>query len=99
MNAGEAGSGSSVFRVDVWDGASREPLGAETGLVVPERGFLQLSPLVPPCAPNDRELVVTVTRTGGGAPFLVYAVVNDGARPGEGTGDGGVIGMRVEPLP
>lgn len=46
-----------------------------------------------------RELVVTVMRTSGTAPFLAYAVVNDGARPGEGTGDGAVIGMRVETSP
>ncbi|MHB8800929.1 MAG: FG-GAP repeat domain-containing protein [Thermoanaerobaculia bacterium] len=99
VNAGTLETGAVAFRVDVRDGRTREVLRTESALLVGARGFLQLSPLVPPCAPLDRELVVTVTRTSGDAPFLAYAVVNDGARPGDGTGDGGVIGMRVEPAP
>jgi len=99
VNAGEPGTGTVAFRVDVRDGRTRELLRTESALLVGARGFLQLSTLVPPCAPFDRELVVTVTRTSGDAPFLAYAVVNDGVRPGEGTGDGGVIGMRAAPAP
>lgn len=99
VNAGAPETGTVAFRVDVRDGRTRQLLRTETALLVGARGFLQLSTLVPPCAPLDRELVVTVTRTSGNAPFLVYGVVNDGASPGEGTGDGGVIGMRLEPAP
>jgi hypothetical protein len=32
----------------------------------------------------------------GTAPFLAYAVVNDGAGPGLGTGDGSFVPMAVE---
>ena len=97
VNAGAPETGTVAFRVDVRDGRTRELLRTESALLIGARGFLQLSTLVPPCAPLGRELVVTVTRTSGDAPFLSYAVVNDGAWPGDGTGDGGVIGMRVEP--
>ena len=97
VDAGAPETGTVAFRVDVRDGRTRELLRTESALLVGAGRFLQLSTLVPPCAPLDRELLVTVTRTSGDAPFLAYAVVNDGVRPGEGTGDGGVIGMRPAP--
>ncbi|HMM36978.1 MAG TPA: hypothetical protein PKA62_19915, partial [Thermoanaerobaculia bacterium] len=36
---------------------------------------------------------VKVERIGGTAPFLAYAVVNDGGVPGAGTGDGSYVEM------
>ena len=54
---------------------------------------------IPPCAPIDREILVTISPAAGNAPFLAYGVVNDGARPGEGTGDGAVVSMRRLPPP
>ena len=33
-----------------------------------------------------------VRRTAGANPFITYAVINDGAGPGERTGDGAYIG-------
>ena len=36
---------------------------------------------------------VRIRRTSGFANFLVYGVVNDGAVPGQGTGDGSYLGM------
>lgn len=99
VNAGDPGTGTASFRLEARDGSTGALLRAESGLVVGPRGFLQLSTLVPPCAPVDREILVTITPTAGGAPFLAYGVVNDGARPGEGTGDGAVVSMRRLPPP
>ncbi len=36
---------------------------------------------------------VRVERVDGTAPFLAYAVVNDGSVPGKGTGDGSFVEM------
>ena len=36
---------------------------------------------------------VKVTRMAGTAPWITYAVVNDGAAPGERTGDGAYVPM------
>ena len=36
---------------------------------------------------------VRIRRTSGFANFLVYGVVNDGAVPGQGTGDGSYLGL------
>ena len=40
---------------------------------------------------------VRIRRTSGYANFLVYGVVNDGAVPGQGTGDGSFISMDTPP--
>jgi len=32
-----------------------------------------------------------ITKTAGTNPFIVYAVINDGAQPGQGTGDGAFL--------
>ena len=39
---------------------------------------------------------VRVRRTSGTAPWIAYGVVNDGAAPGERTGDGAYVAMAVE---
>jgi hypothetical protein len=36
---------------------------------------------------------VKVSRVAGSASFLAYGVVNDGANPGDGTGDGSFLAM------
>jgi hypothetical protein len=41
---------------------------------------------------------VKVTRKWGTAPWLAYSVINDGAAPGERTGDGAFIPMTVPAL-
>ena len=37
-----------------------------------------------------------VTRTAGKNPFIAYAIVNDGASPGERTGDGAFVAMQLD---
>ena len=36
---------------------------------------------------------VRVRKVAGNGPFAAYAVVNDGAKPGQGTGDGSYLPM------
>jgi hypothetical protein len=40
---------------------------------------------------------VRVTRTAGTAPWVAYGILNDGAAPGAGTGDGSYRGMTPVP--
>ena len=42
-------------------------------------------------APGTTHGYAHVTRTAGKNPFIAYAVVNDGAQPGERTGDGAFL--------
>ena len=37
-----------------------------------------------------------VTRQTGNNPFIVYGVVNDGASPGQRSGDGAFVAMNVQ---
>ncbi|HEX2521609.1 MAG TPA: hypothetical protein VHP35_05730, partial [Terriglobia bacterium] len=42
-------------------------------------------------APGTTQGYARITRTAGTNPFLAYAVINDGAQPGERTGDGAFV--------
>jgi hypothetical protein len=42
---------------------------------------------------------VEITRASGAAPWLAYGVVNDGGNPGERTGDGAYVPMRLPSPP
>jgi len=89
-----AASGTAVFRIEVFD--------PQTGLVaatlgdvqVEARAWKQLPSLLAAVAPGLRGAYARVTKTSGSSPFLVYAIVNDGAAPGLGSGDGSFIPMR-----
>ena len=79
------------LRVDVFDGL--------TGRLAWKSGPLELGPLG--WAQLDRVLagagvtagIARVYRESGEGRFLVYGVLNDGARPGERTGDGAYLSM------
>jgi hypothetical protein len=42
-------------------------------------------------APGVTQGYARITRTGGNNPFIAYAVINDGANPGDRSGDGAFI--------
>ncbi|MBK9374931.1 MAG: VCBS repeat-containing protein [Holophagales bacterium] len=81
---------SSLFRVELFDGRTGERLKAIEDVApggtwgAPSRVQLD-SVLLGTGAPFGW---ARVTRTAGGGPFFAYAVVNDGAAPGLGSGDG-----------
>lgn len=81
---------SSLFRVELFDGRTGERLRTIEDVApgktwgAPSRVQLD-SVLLGTGAPLGW---ARVTRTAGSSPFFVYAVVNDGAAPGLGSGDG-----------
>jgi hypothetical protein len=60
-------------------------------LTVPARGWFQIGTILTN-APGVQQGYAQVRRTSGANPFITYAVINDGAGPGERTGDGAYIG-------
>lgn len=90
VHAGTTGSGPLTLELQLFDGESGGgPAGPPLTIQLAEAAWLQLSdPL--------RPLGVTtgwarVRRTAGSAPWIAYGVLNDGAGPGQRTGDGAYV--------
>ncbi len=97
VNAGPAEGQASSFVVEVFWDAGGVPLVHLVELHVPGGGWLQVnSALSMTGLPSVTTAYARVVRTWGTAPFLAYAVGNDGPGPGEGTGDGAYIPMQVQ---
>jgi hypothetical protein len=90
-NIGDSTASEGVFRADLYDGESGRKVATLDDLHVPAGGFLQLNSVLASHDPGTKQGWASVTRTGGSGPFVTYAVVNDGAHPGDGTGDGSVV--------
>lgn len=90
VHAGAAGTGPVTLEVQLYDGgAGGSPSGAPVPLRLEEASWLQLSDPLRPLG------VATgwahVRRVAGSAPWLAYGVLNDGAGPGQRTGDGAYV--------
>lgn len=93
VNTGETDSSASVFKIDLFDGATGSPLATIDGIPVAARRFTQLSALLTPYAPAGSNAYAHVTKTSGANPFVTYAVINDGATTGARSGDGAFVSM------
>jgi hypothetical protein len=88
------------YRLEIFDGESGALAATVDGVNVGSEGWTQLNGILPAYAPGTANAYVRVTRTdpdAGGwnvVPPLAYAVVNDGASPGLGTGDGTYVPAR-----
>jgi hypothetical protein len=95
VGAGLADEGPNTFRIDLFDGA--------TGSRLDSQGWVQFGSILDQYAPGTTHGYAQVTRTAGKNPFIAYAVINDGGRPGERTGDGAFLpvqlDMPVAPVP
>lgn len=96
VNTGEADGGSDTFRVDVYDGSNGRLAVSLEEVVVAARSFRQINSVLASYAPGVTQAYARVVRTAGSNPFVAYAVVNDGAGPGERTGDGAFVASLPE---
>jgi len=90
VNTG-TGSTPDVFKVEFFDGSTGQPAGTLDSVTVPSRSFLQIGTVLTQISPGARNAYAKVTRTGGFGSFIVYVVVNDGAGPGQRSGDGAFL--------
>ncbi len=91
VNTGETDSSSDTFRIELFDGESGQRVSTVEGIQVAPRRLLQIGSLFQKYAPATRQGYLRVTRTSGANPFIAYSVINDGANPGERTGDGAFL--------
>ena len=95
VNAGEPGAGLDTFRLEIFDASSGALAATVDDVRVEARAWKQLGTLLAEAAPGVLEGYARITRLTGSSPYLAYAVVNDGAGPGLGTGDGCFVSMVV----
>jgi hypothetical protein len=91
VNTGETDSWDDTFSIELYDGNTGKLVNTVAGLVLPARGWKQINMILAQYAPQVKQGYAHVVRTNGSNPFIAYAVVNDGAQPGERTGDGAFI--------
>ncbi len=91
VNTGEVDGSSSVFRLDFYDGETGLRVNAITGITVSARRWRQLNSLLANYAPGTRQGYVQIRKISGANPFLAYGVINDGAAPGQRSGDGAYV--------
>jgi hypothetical protein len=96
VNAGDPGSGPSTFRIEIFDAATGIPAAVVDDVRVDAREWKQLGTILQEAAPGVLEGYARITRLTGTESYLAYAVVNDGAGPGRGTGDGSFVSMAVD---
>jgi Putative binding domain, N-terminal len=88
VNTGEIDGSSDVFNIELFDGETGLKANTVEGITLKAKGWAQIGGILARYAPGVTQGYARVTRTGGSNPFIAYAVINDGSRPGERTGDG-----------
>ncbi len=99
VNTGSADSQADVFRLQIWNGANGSMAADIPNIVVGAHVLFQINTVLKTYAPLTENAFLLVTRTSGSNPFLVYGVINDGAIPGDRTGDGAYLPADVPGAP
>ena len=91
VNTGETDANDDTFVIDLYDGATGILVKTTDPIILKARGWIQIGTILNN-ALGVQQGYAQVRRTDGNNPFITYAVINDGAGPGQRTGDGAFIG-------
>ena len=91
VNTGEVDGSNSLFELEIYDGATGQLVNAVTGIRIRARGWRQISGILGSYAQGVTQGYVRIKKTSGNNPFLAYGIINDGAAPGQRSGDGAYI--------
>ena len=91
VNTGEVDGSDSVFSIDIHDGDTGLLVGTASDIMLPARGWRQINRILARYAPGTSQGYVQVRQTSGNNPFIAYGVINDGAAPGQRSGDGAFL--------
>ena len=91
LNLDSAEQDPSVYRIELFDGNSGRKVNSIEGIVLSPGQWTQLNSILSHFAIGTTQSYARVSRSDGFGTFLAYAVINDGAAPGERTGDGAFI--------
>jgi hypothetical protein len=96
ISTGEVDQNPITLRIEIFDGATGNKVATVEGdptTTLAWRGFKQIGAILKNYAPGILQAYARVTRTSGQNGFIVYAAVNDGANPGERSGDAAFVAM------
>ena len=96
VNAGLASGDSNTFRIELFNGPTGKKVNTIDGITVDSQGWIQIGSILDQFAPGTTNGYAHVTRITGKNPFIAYAIVNDGAQPGQRTGDGAFVSMQLD---
>jgi hypothetical protein len=91
VNTGETDANDDTFVIDLYDGATGNLVKTMDPITLKAQAWTQIGSILTN-APGVTQGYAHVRRTTGNNPFITYAVINDGAGPGQRTGDGAYIG-------
>ena len=91
VNTGEVDDEPASFRIEIFDGGTGAKVTTVEPVTVRSKRWLQLGSILAQYAPGVTQGYAKVTRVSGINPFIAYAVINDGASPGERSDDGAFI--------
>jgi hypothetical protein len=90
VNTGETDTNSDIFRIELFDGDTGQPV-ATKDVTLNSKRWTQINSILAQYAPGTKQGYAHITRSSGSNPFIAYAVINDGGNPGERSGDGAFI--------
>jgi hypothetical protein len=95
VNTGDTDGSASQMQIQIYDGDTGVFVATvnDTKTGVAAGAFGQINSILSLYAPATRQGYARVTQVGGNNSNILYAVVNDGAQPGQRSGDGAVIPM------
>lgn len=82
---------STGFTIELFDGETGLKVSTIDGIILRTFGWLQFTSILAQYAPGTNQGYARITRTSGSDDFIAYAVINDGGRPGERSGDGAFV--------
>ncbi len=91
VNTGEADSGTDLFTIELFDGDTGLKVNTIEEFAVPAKGWRQIDSILAQHAPGITHGYARVIRTAGRNPFISYAVISDGGKPGERSDDGAFV--------
>ena len=94
VNTAEYDENDCTYRIEVFDGETGLKAG-ETTAALKAREWMQINQVVNQIAPAVKIGYSRVSRLTGQNPFICYAVVNDGANPGDRSGDGAFVPYEI----
>jgi hypothetical protein len=83
----------NTYSIDIYDGdgTTGSPVKVLDGISGQPAEWKQFDSILAVNAPGTRQGYARVRRTSGSNPFVLYSVINDGAAPGQRTGDGAFL--------
>ena len=94
VNTAEADESECTYSIETFDGETGLKAGQSTATLKP-REWMQINQVLNQISPSVKLGFSRVTRITGNNPFIAYVVVNDGANPGERSGDGAFVPYEI----